>query len=187
KELIELTSELKSTVIYVTHDQVEAMTMGHRLAVMNKGEVVQLDTPEKVFNEPANRFVAEFIGSPPMNFLDVEVSEKSHKKTIRADSFELELPKSMSSFSDSKAIMGFRPHDIKLVSEGGLGGRVTVVETLGAEKLIYLKVGNNSLSILVPATEKISSGEHLHFEINKDHLHLFNRDDEKRILFPTES
>ena len=83
--------------------------------------------------------------------------------------------------------MGFRPHDTKLVSEGGLGGRVTVVETLGAEKLIYLKVGNNSLSILVPATEKISSGEHLHFEINKDHLHLFNRDDEKRILFPTES
>ena len=187
KELIELTSELKSTVIYVTHDQVEAMTMGHRLAVMNKGEVVQLDTPEKVFNEPANRFVAEFIGSPPMNFLDVEVSEKCHKKTIRADSFELELPNSMSSFSDSKAIMGFRPHDIKLVSEGGLGGRVTVVETLGAEKLIYLKVGNNSLSILVPATEKISSGEYLHFEINKDHLHLFNRDDEKRILFPTES
>ena len=61
KELIELTSELKSTVIYVTHDQVEAMTMGHRLAVMNKGEVVQLDTPEKVFNEPANRFVAEFL------------------------------------------------------------------------------------------------------------------------------
>lgn len=186
KELIELTSELKSTVIYVTHDQVEAMTMGHRLAVMNKGEVVQLDTPEKVFNEPANRFVAEFIGSPPMNFLDVEVSEKSNKKILRTESFELELPDSMRSFSDSKAIMGFRPHDIKLVSEG-VGGRVTVVETLGAEKLIYLKVGNNSLSILVPSTEKISSGEHLHFEINKDHLHLFNRDDEKRILFPTES
>ena len=139
--------------------------------------------PEKVFNEPANRFVAEFIGSPPMNFLDVEVLEKSHKKTIRADSFELELPKSMSSFSDSKAIMGFRPHDIKLVSRAS-GGRVTVVETLGAEKLIYLKVGNNSLSILVPATEKISSGEHLHFEINKDHLHFSIVMTRKEFCFP---
>ena len=72
KELIELTGKLKSTVIYVTHDQVEAMTMGHRLAVMNEGEVVQLDTPENIYNQPSSRFVAEFIGSPPMNFLNME-------------------------------------------------------------------------------------------------------------------
>ena len=183
KELIELTTELKSTVIYVTHDQVEAMTMGHRLAVMNRGEVVQLDTPEKVFNEPANRFVAEFIGSPPMNFLDGQVEEKFQKKILKTDSFELVLSESMNSISESKVIIGFRPHDVKLVSEGGLSGRVTVVETLGAEKLIYLKVGENSLSILVPSSEKIKSGDHLQFEINKDYLHLFNHDDEKRIMF----
>ena len=183
KELIELTSDLKSTVIYVTHDQVEAMTMGHRLAVMNKGEVVQLDTPEKVFNEPANRFVAEFIGSPPMNFLKGQVSEESQKKILKTDSFDLVLSESMNLISGSSVIIGFRPHDVTLVSEGGLGGRVTVVETLGAEKLIYLQVGKNSLSILVPATEKIRSGDHLQFEINKDYLHLFNNDNEKRIIF----
>ncbi len=182
KELIELTTELNSTVIYVTHDQVEAMTMGHRLAVMNKGEVVQLDPPEKVFNEPSNRFVAEFIGSPPMNFLDVTVVEENCQKILKSDAFDLVLPKSWDSISESEAILGFRPHDAQLVAEGGVAGRVTVVETLGAEKLVYLKVGKNSLSILVPAAEKIRSGDHLRFDLNKDSLHLFNRADEKRIM-----
>ena len=182
KELIELTTELNSTVIYVTHDQVEAMTMGHRLAVMNKGEVVQLDPPEKVFNEPSNRFVAEFIGSPPMNFLDVAVVEENCQKILKSDAFDLVLPKSWDSISESEAILGFRPHDAQLVAEGGVAGTVTVVETLGAEKLVYLKVGKNSLSILVPAAEKIRSGDHLRFDLNNDSLHLFNRADEKRIM-----
>jgi len=182
KELIELTTELNSTVIYVTHDQVEAMTMGHRLAVMNKGEVVQLDPPEKVFNEPSNRFVAEFIGSPPMNFLDVAVVEENCQKILKSDAFDLVLPKSWDSISESEAILGFRPHDAQLVAEGGVAGKVTVVETLGAEKLVYLKVGKNSLSILVPAAEKIRSGDHLRFDLNNDSLHLFNRADEKRIM-----
>ena len=182
KELIELTTELNSTVIYVTHDQVEAMTMGHRLAVMNKGEVVQLDPPEKVFNEPSSRFVAEFIGSPPMNFLDVAVVEENRQKILKSDAFDLILPKSWDSISESEAILGFRPHDAQLVAEEGVAGTVTVVETLGAEKLVYLKVGKNSLSILVPATEKIRSGDHLRFDLNKDSLHLFNRADEKRIM-----
>ncbi len=187
KELIELTTELNSTVIYVTHDQVEAMTMGHRLAVMNKGEVVQLDPPEKVFNEPANRFVAEFIGSPPMNFLDVEVAEENFQKILKSDAFDMVLPETWYSISESKAILGFRPHDTRLVAEGGVSGRVTVVETLGAEKLVYLKVGKNSLSILVPATEKIRSGDQLRFDLNQDALHLFNREDEKRIVSSKQS
>ena len=182
KELIELTTELNSTVIYVTHDQVEAMTMGHRLAVMNKGEVVQLDPPEKVFNEPSSRFVAEFIGSPPMNFLDVAVVEENRQKILKSDAFDLVLLKSWDSISESEAIFGFRPHDAQLFAEGGVAGTVTVVETLGAEKLVYLKVGKNSLSILVPAAEKIRSGDHLRFDLNKDSLHLFNRADEKRIM-----
>ena len=161
--------------------------MGHRLAVMNKGEVVQLDPPEKVFNEPANRFVAEFIGSPPMNFLDVEVFEDNLQKILKCDAFDLVLPKSWYSISESRAILGFRPHDTRLVSEGGVGGKVTVVETLGAEKLIHLQVGSNSLSILVPATEKIHSGDQLRFELNKDALHLFNIENEKRIMLFKES
>ena len=186
-ELTKLHQKLNATMIYVTHDQVEAMTMGHRLAVMNKGEVVQLDPPEKVFNEPANRFVAEFIGSPPMNFLDVEVAEENFQKILKSDAFDMVLPETWYSISESKAILGFRPHDARLVAEGGVSGRVTVVETLGAEKLVYLKVGKNSLSILVPATEKIRSGDQLRFDLNQDALHLFNREDEKRIVSSKQS
>ena len=181
KELIELTGELKSTVIYVTHDQVEAMTMGHRLAVMNEGEVVQLDTPENIYNQPSSRFVAEFIGSPPMNFLNMEINEKNGKKFLKNDSLELPVPDSMKKLGENAVIMGFRPNEIELVSQGGVSGTVTVVESLGAEKLVYLKLEENTISILVPSEEKIKSGENLQFSLRPEALHLFNYSNHSRI------
>ena len=181
KELIELTGELKSTVIYVTHDQVEAMTMGHRLAVMNEGEVVQLDTPENIYNQPSSRFVAEFIGSPPMNFLNMEINEKNGKKFLKNDSLELPAPDSTKNLGDNAVIMGFRPNEIELVSQGGVSGTVTVVESLGAEKLVYLKLEENTISILVPSEEKIKSGENLQFSLRPEALHLFNYSNHSRI------
>ena len=181
KELIELTGELKSTVIYVTHDQVEAMTMGHRLAVMNEGEVVQLDTPENIYKYPSSRFVAEFIGSPPMNFLNMEINEKHGKKFLKNDSLELPAPDSTKKLGDNAVIMGFRPNEIDLVSQGGVSGTVTVVESLGAEKLVYLKLEENTISILVPSEEKIKSGENLQFSLRPEALHLFNYSNHSRI------
>ena len=181
KELIELTGELKSTVVYVTHDQVEAMTMGHRLAVMNEGEVVQLDTPENIYKYPSSRFVAEFIGSPPMNFLNMEINEKNGKKFLKNDSLELPVPDSIKDLGENTVIMGFRPNEIELVSQGGVSGTVTVVESLGAEKLVYLKLGENTISILVPSEEKIKSGENLQFSLRPEALHLFNDSNQSRI------
>ena len=183
KELIELTGELKSTVIYVTHDQVEAMTMGHRLAVMNKGEVVQLDTPENIFSRPSSRFVAEFIGSPPMNFLQVEIVEKNKKKIFQQDSFELPVPDSMKALKETSVILGFRPNELELVSRGGISGTVSVVETLGSEKLVYLKLDEKTISLLVPTAEKINSGETVRFKIKPESLHLFDIANETRISF----
>ena len=181
KELIELTGELKSTVVYVTHDQVEAMTMGHRLAVMNEGEVVQLDTPENIYKYPSSRFVAEFIGSPPMNFLNMVINEKNGKKFLKNDSLELPAPDSIKNLGENAVIMGFRPNEIELVSQGGVTGTVTVVESLGAEKLIYLKLGEKTISILVPSEEKIKSGENLQFSLRPEALHLFNYSNHSRI------
>ena len=178
-----MTGELKSTVIYVTHDQVEAMTMGHRLAVMNKGEVVQLDTPENIFSRPSSRFVAEFIGSPPMNFLQVEIVEKNKKRVFQQDSFEVHVPDSMKALKETSVILGFRPNELELVSRGGISGTVSVVETLGSEKLVYLKLGEKTISLLVPTAEKINSGENVRFKINPESLHLFNIANEKRISF----
>ena len=183
KELIELTGELKSTVIYVTHDQVEAMTMGHRLAVMNEGEVVQLDTPDIVFNRPASRFVAEFIGSPPMNLLEVDIKEKESGKCFLSGSFELPVPDKMKSVNETSVILGFRPNEMELVSRGGMAGSVSVVETMGSEKLVYLNVGENTLSILVPSSEKVNPGGTIRFRLKPDALHLFNISTQRRISF----
>ena len=183
KELIELTGELKSTVIYVTHDQVEAMTMGHRLAVMNEGEVVQLDTPNIVFSYPASRFVAEFIGSPPMNLLEVDITEKESGKCFQSGSFELPVPDKMKSVDETSVILGFRPNEMELVSRGGMAGSVSVVETMGSEKLVYLNVGENTLSILVPSSEKVNQGGTIRFRLKPDALHLFNISTQRRISF----
>ena len=183
KELIELTGELKSTVIYVTHDQVEAMTMGHRLAVMNEGEVVQLDTPNIVFSYPASRFVAEFIGSPPMNLLEVDITEKESGKCFQCGSFELSVPDKMKSVDETSVILGFRPNEMELVSRGGMAGSVSVVETMGSEKLVYLNVGENTLSILVPSSEKVNQGGTIRFRLKPDALHLFNISTQRRISF----
>ena len=183
KELIELTGKLKSTVIYVTHDQVEAMTMGHRLAVMNEGEVVQLDTPDIVFNRPASRFVAEFIGSPPMNLLEVDIMEKESGKCFLSGSFELPVPDKIKSVDETSVILGFRPNEMELVSRGGMTGSVSVVETMGSEKLVYLNVGENTLSILVPSSEKVNQGGTIRFRLKPDALHLFNISTQRRISF----
>ena len=183
KELIELTGKLKSTVIYVTHDQVEAMTMGHRLAVMNEGEVVQLDTPDIVFNRPASRFVAEFIGSPPMNLLEVDITGKESGKCFLSGSFELPVPDKMKSVDETSVILGFRPNEMELVSRGGMAGSVSVVETMGSEKLVYLNVGENTLSILVPSSEKVNQGGTIRFKLKPDALHLFNISTQRRISF----
>ena len=183
KELIELTGGLKSTVIYVTHDQVEAMTMGHRLAVMNEGEVVQLDTPDIVFNRPASRFVAEFIGSPPMNLLEVDITEKESGKCFLSGSFELPVPDKMKSVDETSVILGFRPNEMELVSRGGMAGSVSVVETMGSEKLVYLNLGENTLSILVPSSEKVNQGGTIRFKLKPDALHLFNISTQRRISF----
>ena len=183
KELIELTGKLKSTVIYVTHDQVEAMTMGHRLAVMNEGEVVQLDTPNIVFSYPASRFVAEFIGSPPMNLLEVGISEQESGKCFQSGSFELPVPDKMKSVDETSVILGFRPNEMELVSRGGMAGSVSVVETMGSEKLVYLNVGENTLSILVPSSEKVNPGGTIRFRLKPDALHLFNISTQRRISF----
>ena len=183
KELIELTGKLKSTVIYVTHDQVEAMTMGHRLAVMNEGEVVQLDTPDIVFNRPASRFVAEFIGSPPMNLLEVDITGKESGKCFLSGSFELPVPDKMKSVDEASIILGFRPNEMELVSRGGMAGSVSVVETMGSEKLVYFNVGENTLSILVPSSEKVNPGGTIRFRLKPDALHLFNISTQRRISF----
>jgi multiple sugar transport system ATP-binding protein len=151
-QIVQLQKQLQVTTIYVTHDQVEAMTMGDRIVVLNKGDIQQVDTPLNIYRKPANQFVAGFMGSPPMNFLPVNVNGDGFlqgESLIQAISInELPLKESNRSF-----ILGFRPEDLQPASSdvAHLEGTVELVEALGSETIVLLKLQNSELRARVSA------------------------------------
>jgi multiple sugar transport system ATP-binding protein len=158
-QLALLHRRLGATMVYVTHDQEEAMTLGTRIAIMRDGRIEQVDAPLDIFRRPANLFVAGFVGSPAMNFW--------------RPGDGLALPKAQT------AVVGIRPHDIELtdetVSDGT--GRVEVVEPLGASTLIHLQVDGRSddlVRVMVPADCAIAVGDVVGFRIRPDRIHLFD-------------
>jgi multiple sugar transport system ATP-binding protein len=132
-ELLSLHRRLGITTIYVTHDQTEAMTLGDRVLVLDRGVAQQLDTPQRLYRDPANTFVAAFIGSPAMNLVDVSVAGGA----VRVGALALDVP---APAGGGSVVAGFRPEDVRLDADGGLPGRVVFVEELGPETLVYLRV-----------------------------------------------
>ena len=151
-QIVQLQKQLQVTTIYVTHDQVEAMTMGDRIVVLNKGDIQQVDTPLNIYRKPANQFVAGFMGSPPMNFLPVNVNGDGFlqgESLIQAISInELSIKESNRSF-----ILGFRPEDLQPATsaDAHLEGTVELVEALGSETIVLLKLQNSELRARVSA------------------------------------
>src|SRR5687768_4186532 len=147
-ELKRLQHQLGTTTIYVTHDQAEAMTLASRVAVMKKGRLQQFDTPMNIYNHPANRFVAEFVGSPSMNF--VEGSVDTANGTFVSDSLRVLLnPEQIKELSgQSRLTMGIRPEHIQVLSEphdGAVPASVYVTELMGNETFVFLSIGENRL------------------------------------------
>ena len=134
-ELVELQRRLAVTTVYVTHDQVEAMTMGHRVAVLRDGELQQVDEPSTLYHEPANLFVAGFIGSPAMNMLPVSVD-----RTIKVAGAELRIGAAL---SGERATLGFRPETVVIGDEGPIPARIRLVEDLGSEVFVYLVIDHD--------------------------------------------
>jgi multiple sugar transport system ATP-binding protein len=152
-ELKRLHGEVKRTTVYVTHDQIEALSMGDRIAVMREGQIVQLDTPSALYDRPADVFVGSFIGSPPMNFLKA----RSRNGTAVSETFEVPGPPGM----DGKdLLLGIRPENIK-TGEGPLRGRVLVVEPLGSHALLTVMVGNESIKVVAPADTALRADEEI--------------------------
>ena len=152
-ELKRLHGEVKRTTVYVTHDQVEALSMGDRIAVMKDGQIVQVDTPSVLYDRPADVFVGSFIGSPPMNFLKC----RARNGTAWNDAFELPGPPGM----DGKdLLLGIRPENIR-TGEGPLRGRVLVVEPLGSHALLTVQVGKDSIKVVAPADTALRADEEL--------------------------
>ncbi len=176
-EIKKLQRKVGVTSIFVTHDQVEAMTLADRLAVINNGIIEQLGTPIEIYNNPTSIFVAGFIGSPQMNFIEGELKNKK----LKTQAFEIAGIKS--DFS-GKVILGIRPEHLAQSYNGLIKFNVDLVEKLGSDNLVYgeIKGKKDLLCYRTPGNEKINSGSKLALNIQENKLYIFNKKTGKRII-----
>ena len=151
-ELKTLLQSLDATTIYVTHDQVEALSMGDRIAVMNKGHIIQLGNPLEVYDNPADTFVGGFIGSPPMNFLEAEVSSTGNAPTIQLSGGSFPFPGDAAALAGHNLLLGIRAESIGVETapaEGLIRSTVIVLEPLGSHNLLTVRCGEDALKVAV--------------------------------------
>lgn len=179
-EIRNLHRRLGVTTIYVTHDQTEAMTMGDRIVVMQDGRVQQIDAPLRLYEFPANRFVAGFIGSPAMSFIPVQIVREQGKLCLKGPGLWFRANSHMSQLLGNRVgqdvLLGVRPEHLSLVSqtsEEGLTGTVEVVEPLGAITEVYVRVGNQLVSARVESHRPVKIGETLKFQVDNERVHAF--------------
>ncbi|HJO69742.1 MAG TPA: ABC transporter ATP-binding protein [Rhodospirillales bacterium] len=181
-ELIQLHRRVGKTMIYVTHDQLEAMTMSDRIAILNEGKLQQLATPDDVYNKPVNRFVASFIGSPSMNFLEGEVTSEGSTFLFKSPHATIELPseKFAGTNSGRRVTAGIRPEDI-ILGSGTHTGEITVVEPTGYETLVFLTMGEMTLIARVGAEVHVEALQKIDLSFKGSHVHLFDADTGERL------
>jgi multiple sugar transport system ATP-binding protein len=189
-ELKKLHERLGTTAIYVTHDQVEAMTLGDRVVVMKDGVVQQVGEPLELYNEPANRFVAGFIGSPAMNFLEVRVAGGNDGLWVENEAMRIRVPAAiaerLSRYRGERVALGIRPEDLHLATaadppELGFDAVVEVVEKLGPETLLDLAVDADTMVAAVEPTVRVAIREKLRLAMNPHRLHFFDTSSEGAI------
>ncbi|MEM1515840.1 MAG: ABC transporter ATP-binding protein [Candidatus Bathyarchaeia archaeon] len=191
-ELKRLQKELGVTTIYVTHDQVEAMSMADRIAIMNLGVLQQIGTAYEVYNYPSNFFVAGFIGSPPMNFIDCTIRENNNSVLIDSGEFTFMLPDEIGKLvkekiTSSEIILGIRPEDIVIEkkcssAKGLIEGEIYVTEPMGNEIIVDVKVGDKILKVKSPVEIEVNIGDKVWLEFKPNKIHLFDKRTEKTII-----
>jgi multiple sugar transport system ATP-binding protein len=189
-ELKDLHQRLGTTTLCVTHDQAEAMALGQRVGVLRQGRLQQVGTPEEIYDRPANRFVAGFFGTPPMNFLEARVKCQDGSVFLALKDDRLGVPPGLRSHLAQKdgtaVLVGIRPHDLSVEpipeGKGGvLSGAVTTIETLGSHKNVRLKLPSGSVCTAVATSHtRIEPGGNTRLHINLDRLHVFERDEAGR-------
>jgi multiple sugar transport system ATP-binding protein len=182
-ELKKLHTRLSTTAIYVTHDQVEAMTLGDRVVVMRDGVVQQVGEPLELYNAPVNRFVAGFLGSPAMNFAAVRVSGEKDALRAHKPGFGIEVPPELAPrlapYVERDVTIGIRPEDLHLANGSDAAGLcfdavVEVVEKLGSQILLDLQVGDQTMVAAVEPTVRAKRGDKLRFVLRPGRLHFFD-------------
>jgi multiple sugar transport system ATP-binding protein len=183
-DIAPLQQDLGGTTVDVTHDQVEAMTMGDRVAVMKLGILQQVDTPLKLYDKPANLFVAGFIGSPQMNLLEGVAAEDG---TVKVGGYKVPVDPTAERKMSGKVTVGVRPENWRLVTadEGGLPVKVTVVEELGADSFVYgtsdVEGVPSNIIIRVAGRRAPMKGEVLHVTTDPQHVHVFDTESGERL------
>ena len=181
-EIVKLQKRIATTMIYVTHDQVEAMTMGHRIVVMKDGIVQQVASPQAVYDRPANQFVAGFIGSPAMSFLPCRLEADNGTLYARGRSFSVRIPDerraTLGTVNADAVTLGVRPEDISLHADaaGSLNAVVDVVEPLGSEHVLYFTCDGERVTARASAESTAASGDAIALGINPKRMHLFDSD-----------
>ena len=176
-EIKKLHKRLQTTFIYVTHDQVEAMTMGDRIVILNNGIIQQIDTPDNVYNQPQNMFVASFIGSPAMNFIDTKIISDNeliiHDQTIKFGQEIINTVKN-NNLVNKNVILGIRPEHFSTTGENSIKITPDLVEMLGSEKLIHFTIDNKSLTAKASPDFNATAGQETILNINISKIMLFN-------------
>ena len=188
-EISRLHKRLQTTFVYVTHDQTEAMTMGDRIVVMKSGVIQQNDTPQNLYDYPCNLFVAGFIGSPQMNFLEVTITEEGGVFYAQAGECSIRLPDHMdknklAAYKGKTVVLGIRPEDIDPVEDGGkhdIDAKIEIAELMGAEINLHLDFQGKRIVVRAPSTFKGREGDSAALVLDPEKMHLFDKETEEAI------
>ena len=184
-ELVDLHDRVRTTFVYVTHDQVEAMTMADRVAILESGTLQQLGAPQEVYDRPANLFVARFIGSPPMNTVSAVVMKGSAAGSLDIGGYQVPIGDRLAGYAHDNVVVGVRPEHLRFVSdaEDGVGAEVDLVESLGHEIQVGTSIGDaRHLIVRIDADDPHpSAGDTVKIAADLDRVHLFDPSTTKRI------
>ena len=181
-EIKELHQRLKTTSIYVTHDQIEAMTMGDKIVVMKDGRIEQMGSPLELYDRPANVFVAGFIGSPSMNFVPATLRRDAAGARLElADGSRLAAPAHAGGIDGQSVVLGTRPEHLKLATEGGIASRVVVMEPTGADTFVSCRHGPTEMAAVFRERHDFTPGSTIHLLPDLDRAHLFDASSGQRL------
>ena len=179
-EIRQLHNRLGTTTIYVTHDQIEAMTMADKIVLMHAGKIMQIGTPDEVYERPNSKYVADFIGSPSMNFFEGTVEAAGVPRFV-AEGISIDLSPGVGAKAGQKVILGVRPNDLGISDAGGIKGQVVLCETTGADMQVHARVGTFETVAVVPRGERRAPGSPVSLSVQPDKVHLFDAATEQRI------
>lgn len=186
-EISKLHKRLKTTIIYVTHDQVEAMTMGDRITVLNDGDIQQVDTPLNLYDNPRNKFVAGFIGSPAMNFFNGKIIKTNDKLTFASKNINLEIGKDrenlLREYVDKELILGVRPENFEIANQGHINAKVDIIEPMGSEIYVYFSVSNSKFVAKFNERIDFKLDQKVMLNIKDNQFHFFDKDTELNIFY----